>query len=274
MRGAQLPASRIDQGPFAARPNRSRRDSSGSASRSMICRPIGGAGARALYPTEPISTGYCERQVWGNCGLYRLPRYPRGPTRGAPCCHRLQSADFRTFPAPPWNGEVRPRAAVHDRAAGRAAPPESSPSSWGRLLVLLIPVFFRSRFRAVLVLEARWTAAPNEEDSRRCHRRHPRLRLRAHPDGQSRRHSCRAFAASANPRKGSDAPGVSDLSRPTVMPCALPRGLETNLVAQAQPRHPPLAGFRGGLEKMLRALRGQLAVHPTATGAESKNSQP
>ena len=30
----------------------------------------------------------------------------------------------------------------------------------------------------------------------------PRLRLRAHPDGHSPRHSCRAFAASANPRKG------------------------------------------------------------------------
>jgi hypothetical protein len=44
--------------------------------------------------------------------------------------------------APQW------RAAVHDCAAGRATPPKSGPSSWGRLLVLLIP-FLRSRFRAI-----------------------------------------------------------------------------------------------------------------------------
>ena len=87
---------------------------------------------------------------------------------------------------------------LHDRAAGQAAPPESSPSSWGRLLVLWYRLF-TIPIRAVLAFEARWTAAPNEEDSCRCRRRNPRLRLRAHPDGHSRRHFCKAFAASTNP---------------------------------------------------------------------------
>jgi hypothetical protein len=68
----------------------------------------------------------------------------------------------------------------------------------GRLLVLWYRLF-TIPIRAVLAFEARWTAAPNEEDSCRCRRCNPRLRLRAHPDGHSRRHFCRAFAASTNP---------------------------------------------------------------------------
>jgi predicted ATPase len=69
---------------------------------------------------------------------------------------------------------------------------------WGRLLVLWYRLF-TIPIRAVLAFEARWTAAPNEEDSCRCRRRNPRLRLRAHPDGHSRRYFCRALAASTNP---------------------------------------------------------------------------
>ena len=48
---------------------------------------------------------------------------------------------------------------------------------------------------------------------------------------------------------------VSDLSRPTVMPCALRRGLEMKLVAQAQSRHPPHAATR---------LFRSRTFHPTA----------
>ena len=84
-----------------------------------------------------------------------------------------------TFPGAHGNGRDAPIPAVrcatieppewtpldlHDRAAGQAAPPESSPSSWGRLLVLWYPLF-TIPIRAVLAFEARWTAAPNEEDS-------------------------------------------------------------------------------------------------------------
>jgi hypothetical protein len=124
-----------------------------------------------------------------------------------------QKDRFRSFADTDADGEVAPIPAVrcatieppewtpldlHDRAAGQAAPPESSPSSWDRLLVLWYRLF-TIPIRAVLAFEARWTAAPNEEDSCRCRRRNPRLRLRAHPDGPSRRHFCKAFAASTNP---------------------------------------------------------------------------
>jgi len=105
---------------------------------------------------------------------------------------------FRPFAAPRSSRRSGPPLDLHDRAAGQAAPPESSPSSWGRLLVFWYRLF-TIPIRAVLAFEARWTAAPNEEDSCRCRRRNPRLRLRAHPDGHSRRHFCKAFAASTNP---------------------------------------------------------------------------
>ena len=57
------------------------------------------------------------------------------------------------------------------------------------------------------------------------------------------------------PLKRADAHGVSDLSRPTAIPCALWRRLKTNLVAQAQSRHPPHAATR---------LFRSRTFHPTA----------
>src|ERR1700719_2376716 len=57
------------------------------------------------------------------------------------------------------------------------------------------------------------------------------------------------------PLKRADAHGVSDLSRPTAIPCASWRRLKTNLVAQAQSRHPPHAATR---------LFRSRTFHPTA----------
>jgi hypothetical protein len=57
------------------------------------------------------------------------------------------------------------------------------------------------------------------------------------------------------PLKRADSPGVSDLSQPTLITCALRRRHETNLVAQAQSRHPPHAATR---------LFRSRTFHPTA----------
>src|SRR5260370_1828453 len=68
-----------------------------------------------------------------------------------------------------------------------------------------------------------------------------------------------ACAPIHEPLKRADAHGVSDLSPPTVIPCALRRRLETNLVAQAQSRHPPHAAtrlFRSRTFHQPLALRG------------------
>ena len=152
------------------------------------------------FPADPIArwrtptyrSERCRRTLFPKCPLSAHLRPSRRHAR-MPAERR-----FRPFAAPRSSRRSGPPLDLHDRAAGQAAPPESSPSSWGRLLVLWYRLF-TIPIRAVLAFEARWTAAPNEEDSCRCRRRNPRLRLRAHPDGHSRRHFCRAFAASTNP---------------------------------------------------------------------------
>ena len=69
-------------------------------------------------------------------------------------------------------------------------------------MMLLIPVFSRSRFRPVLVLEARWTAAPNEEDSRGAAAAILDCASAPILTGTADGTPARVFAASANPRKG------------------------------------------------------------------------
>jgi len=58
-------------------------------------------------------------------------------TRGNDKVAPIPAARCATIEPPEWTPLD-----LHDRAAGQAAPPESSPSSWGRLLVLWYRPFY------------------------------------------------------------------------------------------------------------------------------------
>ena len=77
------------------------------------------------------SRGVLGRFRYGFTGA--PPSFARSTSSSAP----IPAVRCATIEPPEWTPLD-----LHDRAAGQAAPPDSSPSSWGRLLVLLIPFFY------------------------------------------------------------------------------------------------------------------------------------